>query len=528
MRSLAMGAVSTTLPLLLSLLASRGAEAERRFPKSIQGDGFLALPIGVLERPPTRARRRDESAVEFALNNKFFYYAAEGKSITRDTTRFPTQSNPPGACRSIPVSLIRAFPCSAVDIGTPPQTVTVLIDTGSSELWVNPDCNTAPTVAQAQDCESYGEYNPDDSETPPMGPFGSEVINYGDPTDPTTHSSVKIQYYTETLGFGDATITNQTFGVVSESTLQTIGILGLAPDLKGGFEGDEPYDLILHNMAAQGVIGARVFALDLRHWDADAGAIVYGGLDRSKFVGPLAALPVIRGQQGEVRLAVELDMLGLTSVEGASQSLVLAGDDRNVMLDSGTTLSRMHRAAAEPILDALQAEDGQDGFYYVDCGLRESNATVDFGFGDSGSATVIRVPYSDFLLDLGDPRYCAVGVVVTEDQQILGDSVLRAGYFVFDWDNEMIHVAQAADCGDNDFVAVGSGADEISRVTGKCEDSASPTITGSLTVSSHVHHLSLSHCFFDENTRANSAGYSSTDLRRQTPTAHRALLATQA
>jgi hypothetical protein len=92
MRSLVMGAVSTALPLLLPLLASRGAEAERRFPKSIQGNGFLALPIGAIERPPTRARRRDESAIEFVLSNKFFYYAAEGKSIIRDTTRFPTHS----------------------------------------------------------------------------------------------------------------------------------------------------------------------------------------------------------------------------------------------------------------------------------------------------------------------------------------------------------------------------------------------------------------------------------------------------
>ncbi|KAF7561176.1 hypothetical protein G7046_g2993 [Stylonectria norvegica] len=421
--------------LALSLLGTgnNGANAAA-FPRAVAGKGYLSVPVGTVNRPNKITKRAN--SIVTVLNNTEFFYATE------------------------------------ISIGKPPQSVTVLVDTGSNELWVNPDCNNAPSDDQYKQCLTFGDYNPKDSTTPPIGPFGSETINYGDASDESTQTSVKIRYYADTLSFGDAKVKNQTFGIVTESSGISQGILGLAPDLRAGFDSNEPYSLVLSSMADQGVIASRVFALDLRHADDEEGAVIYGGLDRNKFIGKLTTVPIVKGMGGEFRLAVSLSSLGVTL--DSSQEFDLSEDDTNVMLDSGTTISRMHYSAAFPILNALDAQDDGEGYYYVSCDMRDQDGSVDFGFGN----TKVRVPFSDFILNVGSDEYCYVGIVITTDQQILGDTVLRAGYFVFDWDNEEVHIGQAANCGDNDIVAVGSGKDAVPSATGNCK-STDAKATGS-------------------------------------------------
>jgi hypothetical protein len=100
---------------------------------------------------------------------------------------------------------------------------------------------------------------------------------------------------------GGARIRNQTFGVVLTSEGQSQGILGIAPDTRAGFAKGLPYSLVLNSLQADGVISSRVFSLDLRHAESLTGAIVYGGIDKSKFTGPLTSVPIARGQAGEFR-----------------------------------------------------------------------------------------------------------------------------------------------------------------------------------------------------------------------------------
>ncbi|KAG5977414.1 hypothetical protein E4U55_006828 [Claviceps digitariae] len=453
MRSIALGATATLglLATSSSVAAAAAAAAATAaahapvddglvmsgFSKAIRGDGFLAVPVGTIRRP--MGSKRAAEAFEDRLYNLNFFYATD------------------------------------VNIGDPPQRVTVLVDTGSSELWVNPDCRTAKSQQQAKQCVQFGKYDPRKS-SKSNGPTGKEQLKYGDPSDKSTQTSATILYYTDTLSLGGASITNQTFGVVSQSKGQSQGILGLAPDPKGGFDSNTPYRLVLSTMADEGVIASRVYSLDLRHSESTYGAVIYGGLDKSKFVGALEKRPIVRGSKGEYRLAVELSTVGVTATTGSS-SIKVSERDSNVMLDSGTTMTRMHSAVAMPILQALGAQDDGEGYFQVPCSLQTAGGSIDFGFGGKR----IRVPLKDFILSLDrSSATCYVGMVVTTDQQILGDSVLRAGYFVFDWDNQEVHIAQAANCGNNDIIAVSSGKSAVPSATGNCKDGDAMFTGGSL------------------------------------------------
>ncbi|QUC19836.1 uncharacterized protein UV8b_04077 [Ustilaginoidea virens] len=446
-----------------SLVAAEESVLKGFSVAAIRGDGFLALPVGTVQRPA--GQKRADKAFEDRLYNMEVFYATD------------------------------------VDIGNPPQKVMVLVDTGSSELWVNPDCRTAKSRQQAQQCVKFGKYDPSKS-SQSYGPFGKEQLSYGDPSDKSTQTSATIFYYADTVSLGGAGISNQTFGVVSQSKGQSQGILGLAPDLKGGFKGDVPYSLVLGSMASQGIIASRVYALDLRHSDSQYGAVIYGGFDKSKYIGALEKRPLVRGIGGEFRLAVELTTVGVTTA--SSSNFKVAGSDANVMLDSGTTISRMHSAVAMPILQALGAQNDGEGYYQVACSLRSSGGSVDFGFGNK----TIRVPLKDFILNLtSSSSSCYVGMVITTDQQILGDSVLRAGYFIFDWDNQEVHIAQAANCGNNDIVAVSSGKGAVPSVTGNCKESdavftgGTPT-KGSVATKAYTTVYTITSCpSFDSNCR---------------------------
>ncbi|KZL86344.1 eukaryotic aspartyl protease [Colletotrichum incanum] len=414
------------------------------FPRTTEGKGYIAMPVRQVR--PDLGHLTKREAIEVVLQNREFYYSTD------------------------------------VIIGTPGQQVTVLLDTGSSELWVNPDCSTAPSAAQAKQCSAAGQYNPRNSRTPPTGPVGTRRLNYGDPSDPNTQTSAEIAYYSDSITMGSGVLSNQTFGVVTKSDGIATGIMGLAPDLKAGFEHGKPYSLILNSLAEQGVIGSRIFSLDLRHASADSGALIYGGVDRGKFIGELQRVPIVNGAKGEPRLAVALTGIGM-NIANSAKTYALAPEDKNVMLDSGTTLTRLHPSIARPILADLKATTDSDGYWTAACSLRDSGSDsyVSFTFGRK----TIRVPLSDFILDLG-PRdgQCYIGLVTTTDQQILGDSMMRAGYFVFDWDNQVIHMAQASTCGKDEIVAVGNGSDAVpSGVIGLCEGPAAPDGDGNPTTS---------------------------------------------
>lgn len=81
-----------------------------------------------------------------------------------------------------------------VEIGNPHQPQYVLLDTGSYELWVNPDCTALQNEQDQRFCQALGHYDASASSTA-VSLGENKTLQYG-------IGSVTFDYYTETVGLG--------------------------------------------------------------------------------------------------------------------------------------------------------------------------------------------------------------------------------------------------------------------------------------------------------------------------------------
>jgi len=417
------------LPLVLAaaFLASGPAFAapgpEARSSLVIRGDGFIRSPVNAIPAPAPKVRVRQN---EVQIENQ------------KTGTRYAID----------------------IEVGTPPQSLTLILDTGSPDTWINPTCQFANVP---RDCESYPRYDYTKSKS----------VNVTRVTDTLVYGigNSTIQYVRETVKLGSATITNQIIGVGLETHSIPLGILGLSPPIRGVND----YDYILDTMKAQGVIKSRAFSLDLRDVESTDGALIFGGIDTSKYIGALQKLPMLPIEQtprGADRYYVNMTGVGLTYPDGSatrSQQISVP-----VFLDSGGTLSRLPTPIFQAFADSFKGAefDRRTGFYFLPCEVADLTGSVDFYFGNK----VIRVPFNDFIWHV--QGYCVLGVLPDDEEPVLGDTFLRAAYVVFDQDNRNLHIAQAANCGTN-LVAIGSGKDAVPSQTGRCTATAArpPTAT---------------------------------------------------
>ncbi|KAK4156565.1 putative aspartic-type endopeptidase opsB [Chaetomidium leptoderma] len=419
------------LPLIFaaSLLAPAVAAAAERRPIIARGDGIVRSPVNALPNPEPKLRVR-QNEIEVANHRAGTRYAVD------------------------------------VEIGTPPQTLTLILDTGSPDTWINPACDTANVP---DDCRAFAHFEPSKSSSLKVTDT-TDILRYG-------IGNATIRYVSETLTIGSATIKSQMIGIASESHSIPLGILGMSPPVTGVPE----YPYVLDTMVDQGVIKSRAFSLDLRGVDNPNGALIFGGVDTGKYIGELAKLPMLTPRQspgGADRYYVTMTGVGLTLPDGS----VTQSEELNVpvFLDSGSTFSHLptsiYQAFAASFADAQF--DPESGFYYVPCEVTELDGTIDFYFGGK----TIRVPLNDFIWEV--QGFCILGVLPDDGEPVLGDTFLRAAYVVFDQDNRNLHIAQAANCGTN-LVAIGSGTNAVPSSTGRCTELPTPTGKGdNLNVSS--------------------------------------------
>ncbi|KAK1835746.1 aspartic peptidase domain-containing protein, partial [Podospora conica] len=335
-------------------------------------------------------------------------------------------------------------------VGTPGQTVPVKFDTGSSELWVNPECDTSSNPAV---CAAQGRF----TESTTIDVLEGETGVIG---------GAQVQYATDYVRIGSATITQQIIGLGQSSKDAVVGVFGAGPQ-SSGF--DSAYPTAIDSLAAQEFIGSRAFSLALkgegvRVWLTCPGSVIFGGVDTQKYAGQLTKLAVLPGPNGEAGWFVKLDGISITKVGGAATE-VYSGPGQTVLLDTGSSLSTLPPAIFASLLEAFPSAklDDATGLHSVDCS--GSVGSIDFSFADK----VISVPVSDFVVNIPGSDLCVLGAFEgAAASAVLGDTFLKSVYAVFDFDNQAVHLAQAADCGSN-LVAIGSGPAAVPSVEGCAE-----------------------------------------------------------
>lgn len=215
---------------------------------------------------------------------------------------------------------------SEIEIGTPPQKFKVVLDTGSSNLWVpSSECGSIA-------CYLHSKYDSSSSSTYKKNGTDFE-IRYGS-------GSLSGFVSEDTVKIGDLKLEHQQFAeATSEPGLAFAfgrfdGILGL------GFDAISVNKIVppFYNMLNQKKIDEPVFAFYLgdANKEGQNSVATFGGVDKDHYTGELVKLPLRRKAYWEV----DFDSIALGDN-------VAELDNTGVILDTGTSLIALPSTLAE-------------------------------------------------------------------------------------------------------------------------------------------------------------------------------------
>ncbi|KAJ5167946.1 Vacuolar protease A [Penicillium canariense] len=311
---------------------------------------------------------------------------------------------------------------SEISLGTPPQTFKVVLDTGSSNLWVpSSQCNSIA-------CFLHTKYESSSSSTYKKN--GTEfAIRYGS-------GSLSGFVSQDTLTIGDLQIKHQDFAEATEEPGLAFafgrfdGILGLGFDTISVNKMVPPF----YNALSQGLLDEPLFAFYLgdANKEGDDSEATFGGVDKSHYTGEMINIPLRRKAYWEV------DFDAITLGENTAEL-----EDTGVILDTGTSLIALPSTMAELLNKEIGAKKGFTGQYSVECEKRDS--LPDLTFTLAGHNFTIG-PY-DYILEVqGSCISSFMGMDFPEPVgplAILGDAFLRKWYSVYDHGKGSVGLAKA-------------------------------------------------------------------------------------
>ncbi|KAF9164281.1 hypothetical protein DFQ26_001626 [Actinomortierella ambigua] len=304
----------------------------------------------------------------------------------------------------------------SLSIGSPPEPFSVIVDTGSPDLFIpGPSCTT---------CAGHKTYDHQKSETAVELDQKFEIEFDDD-------SKVQGDAYLETVTIGEFKAENQTIGVATQYSTTMApdqfpadGLLGLAFESLSTLKASP----LVQTLFSQGQLDEPVFSLKLA---SEKSELFLGGANGDLFTGEITYTPVVNASFWTVTL---------DSIDVSQKSVF---SDRKAIIDSGSSLIVLSPSDAEVffgnIAGARPSPVAGEGFYAYPC---DPPPTVSLTF--NGRSFDIAPDNLNLGVEYAGGNYCVAGIrggKSGEEAILVGAPFMMSVYTVFDFGNEQVGFA---------------------------------------------------------------------------------------
>ncbi|XP_048468044.1 pepsin A-like [Rhincodon typus] len=309
----------------------------------------------------------------------------------------------------------------AISIGNPPQSFTVIFDTGSSNLWV-------PSVyCSEESCTEHHRFNPSASSTY----YSNDQrvsIQYG------TGAMVGILGY-DTVRISNINIHNQEFGLSTSepggffSYVNFDGILGMGyPSLAASGA-----TTVFQNLMSQHLVDEPLFSVYLTRQDGMSGSeIVFGGVDTNHYTGQIHWVPVTYEAYWQI-------LIDRVTING---EVVACSGGCPAIVDTGTSLLVGPSNPIYTIQQYIGATPTYYGQYNINC--NNLNNMPDVVFTINGVDFPLPAQAYTLQDNFNNERSCSSGFGSSSGSLwILGDIFIGEYYSIFDVGNNRVGLAKA-------------------------------------------------------------------------------------
>ncbi|XP_054827033.1 cathepsin D [Eublepharis macularius] len=317
-----------------------------------------------------------------------------------------------------------------IGIGTPPQTFTVVFDTGSSNLWVpSVHCRFLDIA-----CLLHRKY--DSSKSSTYVKNGSDfAIHYGT-------GSLSGYLSQDTVSVGDLQVKNQIFGeAVSQPGITFIaakfdGIMGMAYP-KISVDKVTPF---FDSAMQQKLLDKNIFSFYLNRdpKSSPGGELLLGGTDPKYYSGDFSYVNVTRQGYWQVHMDKVNIGNGLTVCSSGCEAIV----------DTGTSLITGPTDEIKQLQKAIGAKPIIKGQYMLPCDKLSSLPTVNLVLG--GNSYALTPDQYALKVTVQGETLCLSGFSGLDVPPpggplwILGDVFIGPYYTVFDRDNDSVGFAKCS------------------------------------------------------------------------------------